>query len=206
MRVFHSQRKDLGAFLASCLYLVGMLTSAAFGVFPYVLPSNVSPGCRPDGDQRRRRVLRALHRPGLVHSRDAAGDRSYSFFVYRRLAGKVEARSGYRISSASSGFVVAALTPGGIRALFEDLLHGPVFEQHRGRNALQFFVPREVHQLATISASDALPLEVVADDDREFGFVSGVRLHQPAHRDDLALARVRIVAVRRRRPSAGRNR
>jgi len=30
------------AFLCSCLYLVGMLTSAAFGVFPYVLPSNIS--------------------------------------------------------------------------------------------------------------------------------------------------------------------
>ena len=37
------ERADLNAFLASCLYLVGMLTSVMFGVFPYVLPSNVKP-------------------------------------------------------------------------------------------------------------------------------------------------------------------
>ncbi len=34
--------RDRLAFLGSCVYLVGMLTSAAFGVFPYVLPG------RPD--------------------------------------------------------------------------------------------------------------------------------------------------------------
>lgn len=37
------RKKDLAAFLTSCLYLAGMLTSAAFGVFPYVLPSNDLP-------------------------------------------------------------------------------------------------------------------------------------------------------------------
>jgi cytochrome d ubiquinol oxidase subunit II len=42
MRFYGSHRRDMAAFLSSCLYLVGMLTSAAFGVFPYVLPSNVS--------------------------------------------------------------------------------------------------------------------------------------------------------------------
>jgi cytochrome d ubiquinol oxidase subunit II len=31
------------AFLASCLFIIGMLTSAAFGVFPYVLPSSGDP-------------------------------------------------------------------------------------------------------------------------------------------------------------------
>ncbi|MGO9094490.1 MAG: cytochrome d ubiquinol oxidase subunit II [Bryobacteraceae bacterium] len=30
-------------FLASCAYIAGMLTSAAFGVFPYVLPANTDP-------------------------------------------------------------------------------------------------------------------------------------------------------------------
>jgi cytochrome bd ubiquinol oxidase subunit II len=40
---YGAKRHDAAAFLASCLYLVGMLTSAAFGVFPYVLPSNLSP-------------------------------------------------------------------------------------------------------------------------------------------------------------------
>ena len=42
-RVLSSRRKDMRAFLASGLYLVGMLTSAAFGVFPNVLPSNTRP-------------------------------------------------------------------------------------------------------------------------------------------------------------------
>ena len=37
------RRRDLECFLCSCLYLTGMLTSAAFGVFPYVLPSNTAP-------------------------------------------------------------------------------------------------------------------------------------------------------------------
>jgi cytochrome d ubiquinol oxidase subunit II len=42
-RVLSSRRQDVQAFLASGLYLVGMLTSAAFGVFPNVLPSNTRP-------------------------------------------------------------------------------------------------------------------------------------------------------------------
>ncbi|HTP33381.1 MAG TPA: cytochrome d ubiquinol oxidase subunit II [Candidatus Acidoferrales bacterium] len=35
--------KERAAFLASCAFLTGMLTSAAFGMFPYVLPSNGNP-------------------------------------------------------------------------------------------------------------------------------------------------------------------
>lgn len=42
MYLFGSQRRDAAAFLSSCLFLVGMLTSVTFGVYPYVLPSNVS--------------------------------------------------------------------------------------------------------------------------------------------------------------------
>jgi cytochrome bd-type quinol oxidase subunit 2 len=37
------QRLELQAFLASGLSLLGMLTSAAFGVFPNVLRSNIAP-------------------------------------------------------------------------------------------------------------------------------------------------------------------
>ena len=33
----------LDGFLSSCLFLFGMLTSAAFGLYPYVLPSNSDP-------------------------------------------------------------------------------------------------------------------------------------------------------------------
>jgi len=34
--------KDRAAFLASCAYLLGMLTSVVFSVYPYVLPSSIS--------------------------------------------------------------------------------------------------------------------------------------------------------------------
>jgi cytochrome bd ubiquinol oxidase subunit II len=40
MRILGSRRKDEYAFFASTLYVIGMLASAAFGVFPNVLPSN----------------------------------------------------------------------------------------------------------------------------------------------------------------------
>ena len=35
-------RGELASFLASCAFIAGMLTSAAFGIFPYVLPSNIN--------------------------------------------------------------------------------------------------------------------------------------------------------------------
>jgi cytochrome d ubiquinol oxidase subunit II len=41
---FYARRDRMGrAFLHSTAYLVGMLTSAVYGVYPYVLPSNVDP-------------------------------------------------------------------------------------------------------------------------------------------------------------------
>ncbi|HWY47314.1 MAG TPA: cytochrome d ubiquinol oxidase subunit II [Bryobacteraceae bacterium] len=87
MRVSSARELDLYAFLSSCLYLIGMLTSTVFGVFPYVLPS-ISP------------------RPGLTVTNAAAPEYGlyiglawwipgmalaviYSLFVYRRFAGKV---------------------------------------------------------------------------------------------------------------------
>ena len=42
MRIFANTPGELLPFLLSGIYLVGMLTSAVFGVFPYVLPSNSS--------------------------------------------------------------------------------------------------------------------------------------------------------------------
>jgi cytochrome d ubiquinol oxidase subunit II len=39
----NSSRKGLEAFLSSCLFILGMLTSAAFGVYPYLLPSTPNP-------------------------------------------------------------------------------------------------------------------------------------------------------------------
>jgi cytochrome bd ubiquinol oxidase subunit II len=88
MYVWSSRRRDLATFLASCLYLVGMLTSATFGVYPYVLPSNVEPemaltisnaAAAPYGLY----VGLAWWIPGML----LAG--IYSVFVYRHFAGKV---------------------------------------------------------------------------------------------------------------------
>jgi cytochrome bd ubiquinol oxidase subunit II len=88
MRLLSSQRRDVAAFLCSCLYLVGMLTSAAFGVFPYVLPSNVAPqdgltvsnaSAAPYGLY----IGLAWWIPGMLLAA------AYSVFVYRRLPSKV---------------------------------------------------------------------------------------------------------------------
>jgi cytochrome d ubiquinol oxidase subunit II len=88
-RVLSSRRKDLEAFLASGLYLVGMLTSAAFGVFPNVLLSNTA----PDLSLTIHNAATAEHGlivglwwfiPGMAL---AIG---YSVLVYRHFAGKVE--------------------------------------------------------------------------------------------------------------------
>ena len=82
------QRGELAAFLCSCAYLVGMLTSAAFGIFPYVLPSASSPGLGLTIYNAAPAVYGlqiglAWWIPGMAL---AAG---YSVFVYRRFAGKV---------------------------------------------------------------------------------------------------------------------
>ena len=88
MRFWSAREADLWAFLSSCLDLIGMLTSAVFGVFPYVLPSNNSPDA------------------GLTVSNTAAAEYGlyvglawwipgmalallYSVFVYRHFRGKV---------------------------------------------------------------------------------------------------------------------
>jgi cytochrome d ubiquinol oxidase subunit II len=43
VRVLNGAERATGAFLASCVYILGMLSSAAFGLFPYLLPSNADP-------------------------------------------------------------------------------------------------------------------------------------------------------------------
>lgn len=81
-------RGELTAFLASCTYLTGMLTSAAFGVFPYVLPSVPSPGLgltiyNAAAPSHGLEIALAWWMPGMIL---AAG---YSMFVYRKAGGKV---------------------------------------------------------------------------------------------------------------------
>ena len=89
MRVLSARRRDLASFLCSCLYLVGMLTSAAFGVFPYVLPSNTAPEASLTVDNAAAPsyglyIGLAWWIPGMLLAL------AYTTFVYRRLAGKVE--------------------------------------------------------------------------------------------------------------------
>src|SRR6266446_2931672 len=91
VRVFSARRKDLGAFLASGLYLVGMLASVAFGVFPNVLPSNTT----PDFSLTIYNAAAAEH--GLVIGLwwfipGMALAIAYSVFTYRHFAGKVDER------------------------------------------------------------------------------------------------------------------
>jgi cytochrome d ubiquinol oxidase subunit II len=88
LRYYSGQSRDAAAFLCSCLYLTGMLTSAAFGVFPYVLPSNIAPeagltifnaSAAPYGLY----IGLAWWIPGVILAA------AYTIFVYRRLPAKV---------------------------------------------------------------------------------------------------------------------
>lgn len=81
-------RDDLKAFASSCTFIIGMLTSAAFGVFPYVLPSNVNRelgltiyNTAPAAYGLK--VGLAWWIPGMLLAT------AYTVFVYRTFAGKV---------------------------------------------------------------------------------------------------------------------
>jgi cytochrome d ubiquinol oxidase subunit II len=76
------------AFLASCLFIVGMLTSAAFGVFPYVLPSSGNPEFaltvhNAAAPAYGLRVGLAWFIPGMLLVA------AYFIYTYRNFAGKV---------------------------------------------------------------------------------------------------------------------
>ncbi|MGD0014113.1 MAG: cytochrome d ubiquinol oxidase subunit II [Bryobacteraceae bacterium] len=79
---------DGKAFFASCTYIAGMLASAAFGLYPSVLPSNTNPAlaltiestaAAPHG----LRIGLAWWIPGMLLVL------GYSIFIYRHFAGKV---------------------------------------------------------------------------------------------------------------------
>jgi cytochrome bd ubiquinol oxidase subunit II len=89
VRVLGARRQDRGAFLASSLYLAGMLASVAFGVFPNVLPSNTTPDFSLTIDN----AAAAEH--GLVIALwwfipGMALATAYSVLTYRHFAGKVD--------------------------------------------------------------------------------------------------------------------
>ncbi len=91
--VFLLRQKDGSAFLASCLYIVGMLTSVVFGVFPNVLPSNGDPNLSltitnasaPDYGLG---IGLAWFVPAIVLVA------AYFIFVYSKFTGKVSLESG----------------------------------------------------------------------------------------------------------------
>jgi cytochrome d ubiquinol oxidase subunit II len=91
--LFNARGQTGKAFLASCAYLVGMLTSAAFGIYPYVLPSihdpalglTVANAAAPESGLR----------IGLVWwSIGMALATCYVIFVYRHFAGRVTSEEG----------------------------------------------------------------------------------------------------------------
>ena len=82
------RRRGLAPFLYSSLFIVGMLTSAAFGLYPYVLPSNTDPrlgltvynaAAAPYG----LKVGLAWFIPGMLLTT------GYFVYTYRSFAGKV---------------------------------------------------------------------------------------------------------------------
>jgi cytochrome bd ubiquinol oxidase subunit II len=88
MRWLSPRGHDLQAFLASCAYIVGMLTSVVFGVYPYVLPSNNNPSLSLDiynaaAGAYGLRVGLMWFLPGMLLVT------AYFFYVYRKFAGKV---------------------------------------------------------------------------------------------------------------------
>lgn len=89
MWLFGRQKREMQAFLSSCLFIAGMLTSVAFGVFPYVLPSITEPrlGLTVYNTATSRYGLEVGLRwwiPGML----LVG--VYHYVVYRHFAGKVK--------------------------------------------------------------------------------------------------------------------
>lgn len=79
---------EFAAFLSSCAYLIGMLTSAAFGVYPLLLPSSTNPAFSLTIDNAAApaqglAIGLAWWIPGMI----LAG--AYAVFTHRRFAGKI---------------------------------------------------------------------------------------------------------------------
>lgn len=86
--VFLKKGDDLKAFLASAIYIVGMLTSVVFGVFPLVLPTVGDPSTaltihNASAPEYGLRIALTWFVPGILLAI------SYTVFLYRKFAGKV---------------------------------------------------------------------------------------------------------------------
>jgi cytochrome bd ubiquinol oxidase subunit II len=94
IRMFHQPASELKAFLSSCIFVCGLLCTAAFGIFPNVLPSNGDP----------RLSLTIYNSSASAYGLSTALKwwipgmllvMTYFFVVYRYFAGKVHADEGY---------------------------------------------------------------------------------------------------------------
>lgn len=91
---FHRRERELEAFLSSAIYIIGMLTSVVFGVFPWVLPAVSNPQFsltihNASAPAYGLRIGLLWFIPGILL---AAG---YFFFLYRKFAGKVRLDEGH---------------------------------------------------------------------------------------------------------------
>ncbi|HZT28538.1 MAG TPA: cytochrome d ubiquinol oxidase subunit II [Bryobacteraceae bacterium] len=89
MQVLNKSGKAVEVFLCSCLFIAGMLTSAAFGVYPYVLPSNSDAQLgltvyNAAAGEYGLQVGLAWFIPGVILAA------AYFTYTYRSFAGKIE--------------------------------------------------------------------------------------------------------------------
>ena len=93
--LFSRRRQELQAFLSSAAYIIGMLTSVVFGVFPLVLPANSDPArsltiVNASAPQYGLWIGLVWFTPGILLVL------AYQTFLYRKFAGKVRAEdAGY---------------------------------------------------------------------------------------------------------------
>jgi len=85
---FMRKQDELRSFLASCIYIVGMLTSAVFGLYPLVLPASTNPAFSLTVDNAKApdyglRIGLAWWIVGMILVA------IYTLHVYRSFAGKV---------------------------------------------------------------------------------------------------------------------
>jgi cytochrome d ubiquinol oxidase subunit II len=89
MAWFMRKRDELKSFLASCAYIVGMLTSVVFGLYPMVLPACTNPVYSLTVDNAKAgdyglRIGLAWWIVGMILVT------GYSIYVYRSFAGKIK--------------------------------------------------------------------------------------------------------------------
>ena len=86
---FIRKQDELKSFLSSCLYIVGMLTSAVFGLYPLILPASTNPAFSLTVDNAKApdyglRIGLAWWIVGMILVA------AYHYHVYRSFAGKVK--------------------------------------------------------------------------------------------------------------------